>query len=144
MGKFKDFLTESYGLGDIGPRISRFVDDPRLGQKLGGALLSAGWTGSGSESGPTSDRTPYDPHLYGTDLTVPSVRAQGRILSVSYKQNPIHVSLSGGTELDFGYDEFSRIDGKPEVGKVMTVVFQRHPSDRSGNTSKIEKAVVTG
>ena len=77
-----------------------------------------------------------------TDLTIPSAEKQGRITVLELKRNPIYIRLSDGTEANFTYDEYKRIDGKPELGKVMKISFQRHPDDRMRQYSKIENAIV--
>jgi hypothetical protein len=81
-------------------------------------------------------------NLPTTDVTIPSVERTGRITSLITKRNPIYIRLSDGTEAHFSYDEYRRIDGKPELGKTMTVIFQRHPEDRMQQASKIDKAIV--
>jgi hypothetical protein len=138
MGKFREFLiNEDVGLGQLGPRIDQLVNGPGLGTQIGGALASSEWLGG------STDPTASDPQRTGTDLTIPSVCKQGRITTLQLKKNPIYVRLSDGTEAHFSFDEYRRIKGSPEIGKVMTIIFQRHPRDASQQHSKIESATVT-
>lgn len=140
MGRFKAFLlTEDIGLGDLGPRIDRFVHSPWLNNKINGAFVSS--TVNGSQQ-PTMGYAGQSLTLPATDLTIPSDERTGRITTLLLKRNPIYVRLSDGTEAHFSYDEYRRIDGQPELGKTMTIIFQRHPEDRSQMTSKIDKAIV--
>jgi len=136
MGKFKEFLiTEDIGLGDIGPRIDRFYNSSFLDSKIGGAFS----TGSNAKESPTLGQADNMPDAL---LAIPSVERTGRIVHLEIKRNPIYVRLSDGTEAHFSYDEYRRIEGKPEIGKTMTLIFQRHPEDKMQQASKIDKAMV--
>jgi hypothetical protein len=136
MGKFKEFLiTEDIGLGDLGPRIHNFYHSDYLDAKVNGAFASS----NNATESPTLGQSM---NLPTTDITIPSVERTGRITSLITKRNPIYIRLSDGTEAHFSYDEYRRIDGKPEIGKTMTVIFQRHPEDRMQQASKIDKAIV--
>jgi len=97
---------------------------------------------SGTEKGATGIYTGHALDLPSTDLTIPQLRKEGRIIILERNKNPIYVKLSDGTEAYFTYDEFRRIKGKPEVGQVMRITFQRHPADASKNHSKIDSAEV--
>jgi hypothetical protein len=141
MGKFKEFLLkEEIGLADLGPRVYKAFHDPNLGNQIAGAFTTTDVTGS--EQSPTMGYAGHDLHLPSTDLTIPSVERTGRITVLMAKKNPIYVRLSDGTEAHFTYDEFRRIEGKPELGKVMTIIFQRHPEDSTEQRSKIDKCIV--
>ena len=137
MGKFKEYLiTEDLGLADIGPRLDKLYHSDYLDSKVGGAFNS----GNNAKTSPTLGQAM---NLPTTDLTIPSSRGSGRIEFIDMKRNPIPVYLSDGTHVHFSYDEFKRIEGpKPELHKVMTVMFQRHPEDRTQQASKIDKAIV--
>jgi hypothetical protein len=140
MGKFKDFiLSESIGLGDLGTRIDHLFHSHKFGDQIAGAFASSDVTGS--EQPPSYIGRSL--HLPSTDLTIPSVVKQGRITVLQMKRNPIYVRLSDGTEAHFTYDEFQRIQGKPDVGKTMTLTFQRHPEDKMREYSKIDSAIVS-
>lgn len=142
MGKFRQFLlTEEIGLGDLGHRIDTLMNSQQFGNQINGAFVSSDV--SGSEQSPTLGYAGHSLHLPSTDLTIPSVSKQGRITCLILKKNPIYVRLSDGTEANFTYEEYRRISGKPELGKTMTIVFQRHPNDMTHNYSKIDKAIVT-
>lgn len=141
MGKFKDFLLkEELGLGELGPRINKLFNDPNLGNQIGGAFASSDVTGS--EQSPTMGYAGHSLHLPSTDLTIPSVEKTGRITVLLTKRNPVYVRLSDGTEAQFTYDEFKRIEGQPALGKTMTMIFQRHPQDITKQHSKIDKCIV--
>lgn len=136
MGKFKEYLiNEDIGLGDIGPRIDKFYHSAYLDSKIGGAFAS----GHDAKNSPTLGMADNMPT---TDLSIPSVERTGRIQHINLKKNPIYVRLSDGTEAYFSYDEYRRIDGKPDLGKTMTIIFQRHPDDKMQQGSKIDKAIV--
>lgn len=132
MGKFKQYLiTEDIGLADLGPRLDRVINGPMLDGKLGGVIASA----HAAAQAPGFNKV-------DTAITIPSIERTGRITTLLLKKNPIYLRLSDGTEANFSYDEYRRIDGKPELGKTMTIIFQRHPQDHSMNHSKIDKAIV--
>ena len=137
MGRFKKFLlTEEIGLADIGPRMDRLMNSQWFGNQIAGALVSSDVTGSEQFSTLGSN------HLPSTDLTIPSATREGRITTLLLKKNPIYVRLSDGTEANFSYDEYRRIQGQPGLGKVMTIIFQRHPDDMGRSYSKIDQAIV--
>lgn len=141
MGKFKDFmLKEEIGLGDLGPNIEKLVNSQDLGNQIAGAFASSDVTGS--EQSPTMGYAGHSLHLPSTDLTIPSVEKSGRITVLMTKRNPIYIRLSDGTEANFTYDEFRKIEGEPALGKQMTIIFQRHPEDMSRQSSKIDKCIV--
>jgi hypothetical protein len=141
MGEFKEFLVfEQIGLGQLGPKIDALFNDRDFGNQIHGAITSSDWTGS--EQSPTLGYGGHPLHLPSTDLTIPSVQRTGRITHLMLKKNPIYIRLSDGTECQFSYDEYRRIKGIPELGKTMTVVFQRHPEDFTQQHSKIDHAVV--
>jgi hypothetical protein len=141
MGKFRDFiLKEEMGLGELGTRIDNLFHSHRFGNQIGGAFASSDVTGS--EQSPTMGYAGHSLHLPSTDLTIPSVTKQGRITILRTQSNPIYVQLSDGTQAHFTYDEYKRIQGTPDIGKVMTLIFQRHPNDRMQEYSKIDQAIV--
>lgn len=141
MGKFKEFMESTHiGLGDLGRRIDHLYHSAEFGNQIHGAYVSSDW--SGTEVGDTQTSAGHPLHLPSTDMTLPSIEKTGRIVLLHKKKNPIYVRLSDGTEANFSWDEYNRIQGTPAVGKVMTVVFQRNPKDFSRNHSKINKAIV--
>jgi len=79
------------------------------------------------------------PHLSSIDLTIPSTVKNSTISFIELNKNPILVLLKDGTKLFLTFDQYNRIKPKPEVGKRITVVFQRSPEDKSNSPSKIEK-----
>lgn len=79
------------------------------------------------------------PHLSSTDLIIPKIIKNSIISYVELNKNPICVLLKDGTKLFLTFDQYNRINPKPEIGKKVTVVFQRSPEDKSNNPSKIEK-----
>lgn len=133
-------MRETAGLGDLGAKMDGVFLNNRAFQLLGGAYVSSDV--SGSEQSPTLGYPGHSLHLPSTDLTIPHVLRQGRILVLLKKRNPIYVKLSDGSELNFTYDEYRRIDGTPELGKTMTVTFQRHADDLTKSYSKIERCIV--
>jgi hypothetical protein len=76
------------------------------------------------------------------DLGLPQVEKRAKIDIIMDKKNPIYLQLSDGSKLFFTYDEYQRIDGKPERGKTMVVTMQRLSHDHSDLPSKIVKCQV--
>lgn len=141
MGKFKEFLiNEEVGLADLGTRIDKLFNSPDLEARLNGAFVNSNPRGDGASPHLGFMGSPTD--ATQTDLTVPTIERTGRIVALMGKKNPIFVKLSDGTEAHFGYDEYKRIQGEPAIGKVMTIMFQRHPNDWTQTASKIDKAIV--
>lgn len=141
MGKFKEFIIqEEVGLADLGPNIEKLFNSQEFGNQLNGALVSSQWNGMNVPTPWKGDdlQTAKNP----VDLGLSSVQRTGRITALLKTKNPIYVRLSDGTECNFSFDEFKRIHGNPDLGKTMTVVFQRHPDDMSRQFSKIDKAIV--
>lgn len=132
MGKFKDYYltNESTTMSDLGPRLHAAVADRGLDDQINGVLTHQGWI----------DNSP--PPRSENDIGVPTVDRTAKITHLMLKKNPIYVRLSDGTECNFSYDEFRKIHGKPEIGKTMSISFQRHPGDMAEMHSKIERAVV--
>lgn len=141
MGKFKNYIiNEELGLGELGSNIDKIFKSQWFGNQIAGAYVSTDV--SGSEQSPTMGYSGHSLHLPSTDLTIPSIEKTGRITTLLNKKNPIFIRLSDGTEAQFTYDEYKRIEGKPNIGKVMTIIFQRHPDDSGRSYSKIDKAIV--
>ena len=142
MGKFKEFIENggNTGLGDLGRRISQLYHSQEFGNQIGGAITNSDWTGT--EVGDTLTSQGHPLHLPSTDLTLSSIEKTGRITTLMDKRNPIYVRLSDGTEANFTWDEYKRIEGEPALGKTMTLIFQRHPEDSSRMYSKVDKAIV--
>lgn len=83
--------------------------------------------------------------LVATELGLPTVTKTSKISFVERNKNPIFIKLMDGTKLYLSWDEFNKIEGhQPEAGKNMTVVFQRHPSDKSESHSQIERLICSG
>lgn len=72
-------------------------------------------------------------------LDLPSTEKKSTIEYISDKKNPIVIQLSDGTKLFFTYDEYKRIEGKPERGKMMIVTFQRLPNHATDLPSQITR-----
>jgi hypothetical protein len=142
MAKFKEFiLKEEIGLGDIEVNINKLINSKDFGDQINGAFNSSQWNA-------TNIPTPWKGDdlkdlKNPVDLGFSSVQKTGRIISFLKNKNPIYIRLSDGTECNFTFDELKKIEGIPEIGKTMTVIFQRHPSDITNNFSKITKAIVS-
>jgi hypothetical protein len=103
-----------------------------------GAFLPTFYTGSETPASAGISLQGRGLSLPGTDL-VPTLSRSCPISFVERNKNPIFVLLSDGTKLYFTWDEFKRIPGiEPEVGRTMTVVFQRFPGDHSQEQSQIQ------
>lgn len=81
--------------------------------------------------------------LPSINLGLPSVEKKSKIVLLSDKTNPIYIQLADGSKLFFTYDEFRRIQGKPEVGRELKVLLQRLGTDKSVSPSKITMCKVT-
>lgn len=69
---------------------------------------------------------------------LPSTTKKSEIKLIERNKNPIFILLADGTKLYLSWDEFKRIHGsEPEIGKTLTVSFQRLEHDRTSSTSKI-------
>jgi len=102
-------------------------------------------TSTGSQAVPSPDRahisggfvgTPWHHQLF--DLGLPNITKTSQIRFIDEKKNPILVHLADGTELFFPLDAFKRIKGEPRVGKMMMVVFQRRPDDKTKFPSNVK------
>lgn len=80
--------------------------------------------------------------LPSLELDLPTVEKTSKIEMILDKKNPILVQLCDGTKLFFTLDEFRRIEGKPEKGKIMVVSMQRCPRDKSDTPSQIKKCKI--
>ncbi len=138
---FKDFLLkEETGLGDLGLKMDRLMNSSIFNNKVAG-FLTSDWTGR--EQSPTLGYTGHALNLPGYDLYIPHTEKTGRIDVLQKNRNPIYLKLTDGTEAYFTWDEFKKIEGsEPQLGKVMTITFQRNPEDRIYATSKIQKAII--
>jgi hypothetical protein len=81
------------------------------------------------------------------DLTMPTgltplVFKKSVIKTIEKNKNPIFIQLEDGTKLYFTWDEFNRIEGKPENGKKMLVIMQRREDDNSPSVSQIQKCKI--
>lgn len=95
-------------------------------------FLPSTWTG-------TEDLGDYPRGAPGVDLEVPSVTRRSRIRSVENKKDPIEVRLMDGTAIYLSLDEFNRVNSrtKLEVGREISVTFQRREGDGSPDPSKV-------
>lgn len=101
------------------------------------AFVPSDWTGS--ESRPDKN-LPFLPSL---DIKIPEITRSAKIYRIELNKNPIEILLIDGTKIFLSIDEFNRIQNKPEIGKIMTVSFQRKESDQSENPSKITSIKIT-
>lgn len=112
-----------------------------------GSMLPTSWTGS--EGDPTASLSGHPVFLPGTDFVagndgigIPEITKQGKVKVFIFKKNPITIELEDGTKLFLTYDQYKRMQGDlPIIPKhtVLTVTFQRTPSDVTLNTSQISK-----
>jgi hypothetical protein len=136
--RFKEYLVNEGGLGNLGFNLERPFQHDAF-SKFSGALVNSDQTGS--DAPPTGLNQAM--HMPNLDMTIPEVRKSGRIAVLQTHKSPIYVRLTDGTEAYFTIDEFRRIKGEPQIGKVMTLSFQRHPGDRRTQPSKIERVEIT-
>lgn len=102
-----------------------------------GAFLGSDWTGSEAPDNLLGRGL----HLHNMEL-VPTITKSAQIKFIERNKNPIFILLADGTRLHLTWDEFKRVKNEPQVGKTMTVVFQRFPSDKSEETSQISSVQV--
>jgi hypothetical protein len=126
---FRRFLEQ--GGGRIHNPFSQNTAGPHNDQATA-KLLSTTWTG-------TEGLGDYPHKAPGVDLEIPGVTRRSRIRSVDNKRDPIQVRLMDGTTLYLSLDEFNRINSrtKLDVGREISVTFQRREDDGSPDPSKI-------
>ena len=137
MPKFKQFLIkEEFGLGNIEQKINKIFDNKSYSSFLSSVNNNtydySPWRGNDSIN---NQKEPVD-------LVIPSMEKTAKIIFLDFKKTPIKMRLSDGFECLFTEVEFRKIKGVPEVGKTITLIFQRNSNDFSKNFSKIEKAIV--
>lgn len=72
------------------------------------------------------------------NFILPTKTVRSEIRLINDKNNPILIQLLNGTKLFLSFDEYKKIKNQnPAVGKMATVVFQRHPNDKSDNFSLV-------
>jgi hypothetical protein len=96
------------------------------------SFLPSTWTGSDSLG-----KMSYGPP--DTDLELPRVEAKSKIKLIEKNKNPIRIQLMDGTNIYLTVDEFRRIDSttRLDVGREITVIFQRREGDRGDQPSQI-------
>ena len=99
-----------------------------------GAFLGSDFTGS--EVPIKYDGRP--PFLPSTDMQIPTVNKTSMIRFIDKKRNPISIFLTDGTKLYLSLDQYKTISAtEPEVGKTLSVSFQRRQDDVSMKPSQI-------
>jgi hypothetical protein len=83
------------------------------------------------------DPNPVHPSMGDFTLSLPQVTITSAIRQLDDKRNPILIQLDNNTLLFIQPDAFRKIKGEPRIGKMMTVVLQRRPEDKSPVPSKI-------
>ena len=107
-----------------------------LVKETGGAILPSFWTGS--EQPNTLALSGRPPALPSLDFALPTVTKTGRVDSLIKNKTPIYIKMSDGTQIFLSPREFDEIKGEPRVGKMMTVIFQRHANDNTLEPSQIQ------
>ncbi len=75
------------------------------------------------------------------DLMLPNVTKSSQIIQIKNLNNskrPVLIHLADGTKLHIPHDTFRKIKVQPEVGKKLSVVFQRRSDDNSIYPSNIK------
>lgn len=71
-------------------------------------------------------------------LILPTKTVTSQIRLLNNKTTPILIQLLNGTKIYLTYDEYEKLKPQdPQIGKTITVVFQRNPEDKSDNYSLI-------
>lgn len=111
-----------------------------------GSLLTSDQTGSeGDETKSLSGHSAFLPSLdmmANNGFDIPKIKKIGKVKHFFYRNNPITVVLddSDNTTIYLSRDQYERIPGqKPFVPNLteLEIVFDRHPEDKSLNTSRI-------
>lgn len=105
--------------------------------EYGAVALPSNWTGSEI---PDMSQQVFLPHI---DLMLPAINKVGKIAMLIKDKNPILLQMDDDTQLYFTHDQFRRITGTPEIGRTISVVFQRDYTDRSKRPSQISSCQVT-
>lgn len=88
---------------------------------------------------------PEDDFVLGTNpLYIPRIIRKGMVTKFEDKKNPMIVTLDDGTKCYLSMDQYKLIKGHlPIVPKAthLTIVFQRHPNDKSLEVSQVEKII---
>lgn len=109
----------------------------------GGSYLGSDFTGS--EQSTTMGLQGHPVHLPSLDMEIPLITRTGRVKFIERNRNPIFILLSDGTKLYLSWDQFKRIHGpEPEVGKMLSVTFQRHPKATQDENSQISSLTCFG
>ncbi len=111
-----------------------------------GSILTSDQTGSeGDETKSLSGHSVFLPSLDmmpNNGFNIPKIKKIGKVKHFFYRQNPITIVLDDpeNTTLYLSRDQYERIPGeKPFVPNLteLEVIFDRHPEDKSINTSRI-------
>ena len=105
--RFKDFFEQNIGLGNLESSVLKAY------QEFPSVLSN------------NLERPDQLIRLPNLDVELPHTTGNGTIKILNTKKNPIHIRLSDGTDCYFTYDEYKRINGKPALGKSMTIEFQK-------------------
>lgn len=76
-------------------------------------------------------------NLPSVDLIIPNVTRRSEVTYLQKNKNPIFCLLKDGTKLYFTWDEYIRI-GKPEVGNILNVTFEKNSPNEPAKILKIE------
>lgn len=112
-----------------------------------GALTSQ-WTGSQPGELPSWQAGYFDSNLSHNnfDLGLPNTERSGIITFIDKKRNPIIITYRNPQHhmdtIYIPYDDFKRIQPEPDVGRSMTVVYQRRKDDPSKAPSRIQSIKV--
>ena len=101
---------------------------------------------TGSETPDTINYSGHPPYLSSTDMVtkgIPTKKVKGKIEMLLTKRDPCYLRLSDGTQLWVPHDALQkRFIGVAEVGKNLSITFQRGSSEHSQARSQIAWAVV--
>jgi hypothetical protein len=76
-------------------------------------------------------------YFQAVNTVLPEITKQSKIIKLDKNRNPIIMHLADQTQLFFTIDQYKRIKGVPEIGKVARIAFQRNEGDSSQSPSKI-------
>jgi hypothetical protein len=77
------------------------------------------------------------------DLALPDVSKSSQIKHINHRANPIFIFMADGTKMYIPFDAFRKINVPPEVGRTLTVTFQRRTDDTSPVPSRINSIKCT-
>lgn len=113
----------------------------------GGSMVSTHW--SNSDTSATKMFSGHPIELDGIDFVmgsdgihIPTVVKKGKVIKFEEKKDPMEITLEDGSKIFLFPKDYENIQGQlPVIPNLthLTVVYLRHPKDKSSNASKIHR-----